>query len=350
MYKLIRPFVFLQDCERAHDRVLKVGRLAEEEDLTGVFELFYGYDDPALQTTVCGINFENPVGLAAGYDKNAVVCRFTEGIGFGYSEIGSVTYHGGKGNPQPRLFRLVEDEAAINRMGLNNHGAHRINENLRRRRSEFPIGVNIAKTHSKYITGDDAIRDFLESYRTMTQGDYVVVNISCPNTNEKTFEDPKALEELLSGFNDIKDGRPLFVKLSPDLTLDELGNILQVCEDQRIDGYVTTNTSSKREGLKTSPRRIIEIGKGGLSGRPIRQKSTDMVKRVYIATKKPIIGVGGIFTAQDAYEKIRAGAVLVQVLTGMVYEGLGIAKQINKGLVEIARREGVKHIRELVGQ
>ncbi|MFH1918037.1 MAG: quinone-dependent dihydroorotate dehydrogenase [Nanoarchaeota archaeon] len=352
-YQLFRSIIFLQDPEKAHERVIRLGKFFGENNLTNFLKTLFNYEDPRLNSNVCGIDFKNPIGLAAGFDKNAVFTEFIEGLDFGFEEIGSATFEGGGGNEKPRLFRLVKDNAIINRMGLNNHGAHEINKNLTNRKSKIPIGVNIAKTHSPKIMGDKAIKDFSDSYKTMTEGDYLVLNVSCPNTLEgKTFEDPGALRELLAEINSLRisygDTRPLFAKLSSDVD-NELSGILQVCEDEGIGGYVLSNSSSKRESLRTSQKILKQIGMGGLSGKPIREKSTKIISRVYQETKKPIIGVGGIFTGEDAYDKIKSGAVVLELLTGLIYEGPWITKKINKGLVKLLEREGFKNISEAVG-
>ncbi len=354
-YQLFRPLIFLQNPEKAHDRVIKFGEYFEENDVSSSVSPFFHYENKKLNTNVFGIDFKNPIGLAAGFDKNAVSTKFIEWLNFGFEEIGSVTAMGGVGNEKPRVFRLTKDKAIINRMGLNNEGAYPINKNLRKRKSKFPIGVNIAKTHSPYIMGDEAIDDFKFSYRAMREGDYVVLNISCPNTKEgKTFEDPVVLKELLSEINalrgELHDERPLLAKLSPDNEdRKKLEGILYVCENQGIGGYILSNTSSRRKRLVTSQNYIDKIGAGGLSGVPLQKDSNDLISFVYNQTSAPIIGVGGVFTANDAYDKIKSGASLVQGLTGFVYNGPGFAKNINKGLVKLLERDGFSNISEAVG-
>jgi dihydroorotate dehydrogenase len=351
VYKLFRPLVFLQDPEKAHNRVILAGKILQSTYLTKIIRYFFNYENPKLETCVCGIYFKNPIGIAAGFDKNGVIPEFIESLGFGFEEVGSVTAHGGNGNPTPRIFRLPEDEAIINRMGLNNDGAYEINKNLMKRKSSFPIGVNIAKTHNPEILGEKAIKDFDSAYDSMNEGDYFVFNISCPNTAEgKTFEDPVALKELLSRLRYKKNKTPVFVKLSPDLEQTSLMDVLEVCESNNIYGYVISNTSSKRDRLhKTLSNKIFKTGAGGLSGIPIREKSNQIIKTVYKETKKPIIGVGGVFTENDAYDKIKLGACLVQVYTGLIYEGPGIAGKINKGLVKLLEKDGISNISKVVG-
>ncbi len=354
-YQLFRPIIFLQDPEKAHERIIEFGKFLKENHLNNFLKPFFHYEDSRLNTTVCGIDFKNPVGLAAGFDKNAVLPEFIEMLGFGFEEIGSVTANGGDGNQKPRIFRLPKDKAIVNRMGLNNQGAYRINKNLKRRSSKIPVGFNIAKTHSTEILGEKAIEDFKISYMTMTEGSYAALNVSCPNTTEgKTFEDPIALAELLFEINIqrkyMDDRRPLFVKLSPDnWDKKALERMLYVCEGHNIDGYILANSSSKRDGLETPQIHLDKIGIGGLSGKPLQSKSNEIISFVYRETKKPIIGVGGIFNGDDAYNKIKAGATIVQGLTGLIYEGPGFAKKINKRLVRLLERDGLCNIQEAIG-
>ena len=353
-YKFLRPLIFLQDPEKAHDRILRLGRFAQRKGRTKFLEKSFRFHHPSLQTIFCGIHLKNPVGLAAGFDKNGIISESIESLGFGHEEVGSITARGWKGNPKPRLFRLPKDEAIINRMGLNGQPAEQVAENLRQRGSWLPIGINLAKTHSPDIMGEAAIQDFRDSYQaTRKQGNYLVLNVSCPNTTEgKTFEDLGALKELLSAIQNDRsnsDKRPYGIKLSPDLKEKQLGKIFKVCEDHGIDFYIISNTSSQRQGLTTSGTELQQIGNGGLSGRPIRDKSTGLIRFAYNETRKPIIGVGGIFTAEDAYDKIKAGASAVQLLTGLVYEGPAVAKNINKGLVKLLEKGGFDNISQAVG-
>lgn len=357
MYKIVRPLLFRGDPENIHDKALTIGRYLSESSLKKLIGFLYDFQDSRLESDFCGISFPNPVGLAAGFDKNAELVNFLPYIGFGFVEIGSVTAEGGKGNTKPRLFRLVEDEAIINRMGLNNYGAERIQERLRKIRPKVPLGVNIAKTHGPGILGELAIRDFCYSFeRLYPRGDYITINISCPNTEEgKTFEDKTALEELLSSLMEKRDcisryKKPVLIKISPDISFEELDDILEVSEKYGINGYVISNTSSRREWLSTPSEHIEKIGKGGLSGKPIRERSTELIRYVYEGLDKPnIIGVGGISSAENAYEKIRAGACLIQVFTGLVYEGPGLVRRIKKGLVNLMERDGFSSISEAVG-
>lgn len=356
MYRLIRPFIFTQDPEDAHDKAIEFGKYLNESFLKKYIAKFYNYENQILNTNIYGINFKNPVGLAAGFDKNAELIDFLPALGFGYTEIGSVTAGYKFGNEKPRLFRLPKDKAVINRMGLNSLGVKRFCENLRNIKHEIPVGINITKTHDPNMVLDEAKKDICSTFtETYKLADYITLNISCPNTKEgKTFEDPRTLDEVIYAlrFTELQMGpkKPLFVKVSPDLTYERLDSILSICEYHGIQGYVIGNTSSFRQDICTSQEELELIGKGGLSGQPIKKKSTDMIKYVYKRLDKPIIiGTGGIMSAEDAYEKICVGASLVQVLTGLVYEGPGLVKSINKGLVKLLERDGFKSLTEAVG-
>jgi dihydroorotate dehydrogenase len=300
------------------------------------------------------LDFRNPIGLAAGFDKNGEIPEIMESLGFGFVEIGSITANPSTGNPKPRAFRLPKDHALINRMGLNNDGAQTIVKRLKNKKLSIPLGVNIAKTHDPAIMGDKAIQDYVHSFiEAKKVADYITVNISCPNTTEgKTFEEPAALDELLSALKIRDDARvvPTAIKFSSDLTKKQLMDLLEICEDHRVHGYVACNTSSQRDGLKTNKARLEKIGRGGLSGRPIAQKSIQIIQWISEATKgqKPIIGVGGIDSFETAHKMILAGADLLQMYTGLIYEGPGLVKSINRQLVEEIDRLKIKSIHQLV--
>jgi dihydroorotate dehydrogenase len=356
MYKMVRPLIFRKDPEEMHERILRAGKYLSDSWMREAIGFVYDFEDERLHTDAFGIEFRNPVGLAAGYDKNGELLDVLPYLGFGFAEIGSVTAGGGDGNPKPRLFRLVKDEAIMNRMGLNNNGADEIYGRLKGRKFRIPVGINIAKTHDPNILGDKAIEDFSYSFRKFHGiGDYRVINISCPNTSEgKTFEDRHALDELLRVLMGIEaefeDKEPVFVKISPDVSYGTLDGILEVCERHGIGGYVICNTTQERECLDTDPEHIREIGKGGLSGRPLKRKSTEMIDYVYRNLNKPIIiGVGGISSGNDAFEKIISGASLLQYFTAMIYEGPSLQKRVNKRLLKRMKEYGFSSIKEAVG-
>lgn len=356
MYKLIRPLLFSQDPETAHDRTRKLGKLIGKTPVRSLLKLIYSYKNSALNQTLLGVDFENPIGLAAGFDKHADLPEILPAVGFGHMEIGSITALPRPGNPRPRLFRISDDNGLINRMGLNNEGAQVMAQRLTGKSFDFPIGMNITKTHDPEILGDKAVEDFVQSFVTLYPFcDFITINVSCPNTAEgKTFEEVEPLEQLLSALRkaqaQFEEKKPMLIKFSPDRTMKEIDALLVVTEKYTVEGYVVGNTSSGREGLKTSQERLEEIANGGVSGEPVRESSTQLIAHIYKKLDDPlIIGVGGVFTAQHAYDKIRAGASLVQAYTGLVYEGPAFAKNINRGLVELLTRDGFTSVSQAVG-
>lgn len=292
-----------------------------------------------LKTEVAGIVFPNPVGLAAGFDKNAVAVNQLAACGFGFVEIGTVTPVGQDGNPKPRLFRLIEDEAIINRMGFNNDGVEVVKERLRALHPDCIVGGNIGK--NKVTPNELATDDYLKAYNALEPYvDYFVVNVSSPNTpNLRELQDKEPLTTLLRTLQDRKSAinsvKPIFLKIAPDLTDSQLDDIIEIVRDTHIAGVIATNTTIERSGLRTDATRVAEIGAGGVSGKPVKARSTEVIR--YLSEKSgkafPIIGVGGIHSADDALEKLEAGASLVQLYTGFIYEGPRIVKRINKAIL-----------------
>jgi dihydroorotate dehydrogenase len=364
MYSHFQSLLFRLDPERAHNIALTAGRVAQDV-FPFLLESRFTFAHPALHTSLFGKHFTNPVGLAAGIDKNAVLIPLWRKLGFGFVEVGSVSARKCRGNERPRAFRLPDDRAIINRMGLNNQGASRISRRISRYAGTraFPIGVNLAKTHDPSIEGDAAIADFCLSFRTMAPlADYIVLNISCPNTAEgKTFEDPNVLDDLLRAIarerRELSRYLPLMVKLAPPLTdnfvLDSLiDEQVMVSLAHGVNGFIATNTASDRQHVRSSESLVEKIGPGGLSGPPIESRSTQLVRYLYRKTggRLPVIGVGGINSAETAYAKIRAGASLVQLFTGLVYEGPGLIRSIKEGLVRLLHEDGFSTVKEAVGQ
>ena len=308
----------------------------------------YDFQSDRLGQVQSGIFFDNPIGIAAGFDKNAEAIGLYESLGLGYAEIGSITALPSSGNPSPRAFRLPKDHALINRMGLNNEGASRIAKRIRGKIAGIPIGVNIAKTHDPAIFGKIAVEDYLTSYRIAAPvADYITVNISCPNTSEgKTFEDPDALKKLLDAIFGERTSHdsPLFIKLSVDLDESETHDLVEVCEKFGVDGYVCGNTSNSRSNLVTTEEKLHEIGRGGLSGRPIAGAANRLIRTVRdrVPDKRTVIGVGGIDSFEAALDKFRAGADLIQIYTGLIYEGPGLIKQINRHLDHFLAQHDIK--------
>ncbi|WP_234573206.1 quinone-dependent dihydroorotate dehydrogenase [Rhodohalobacter sp. 614A] len=352
MYKyLARPLLFRLSADTTHEATVRfASSVAQHEWMKKAVGSIYSYSDPSLEQNIFGLKFPNPIGIAAGFDKNATMAPVLSKMGFGYLEIGSITANSSTGNPKPRSFRLPADRSLINRLGLNNDGVQTISRRLKKLDLPIPMGINIAKTHDPSITGEDAIQDYVYSFEILKNiADYVTLNISCPNTTEgKTFEEPETLNALLEHLEIGKDSSlpPVLIKFSVDLEDSQLEELISICEDHAIDGYVATNTSSKRVNLKSSSSVVEKIGRGGLSGKAIATRSTEMIRKIYAQTKgeKVIIGVGGISTTEDAIEKLKAGADLLQMYTALVYEGPGIVRKINKGLAQYLEKHGIEHI------
>lgn len=338
MYKsLLRPFLFNLDPENAHHLTFSglknfIG-LARTLLPTPIY-------DRRLEREVFGLKFKNPVGLAAGLDKNAVLFNELAHLGFGFIEIGTVTPKPQPGNPQPRLFRLIEDGGIINRMGFNNDGLLQIIENLKKKKTNIIIGGNIGKNTA--TAPEDYTRDYLECFEGLhPYVDYFVLNVSCPNVGSHAkLEDVDYLKELITEVQNInktkQKPKPILLKIAPDLNKNQLDEIVDLVAETKIDGVIATNTSVSREGLKTSKEELEKIGNGGLSGKPIREKSTEVIRYLSEKSNKsfPIIGVGGIHSAEDAIEKLEAGATLVQIYTGFIYEGPQLINDINKRILE----------------
>ncbi|MBL7897996.1 MAG: quinone-dependent dihydroorotate dehydrogenase [Crocinitomicaceae bacterium] len=341
MYKiLIRPILFLFDPEKVHHFTFRMIRLTAAIPGVRFFrKRTYQIEDAALKRNLFGVEFKNPVGLAAGFDKNAVLLNHLEDFGFGFIEIGTVTPKPQSGNPKPRLFRLKKDKAIINRMGFNNDGVDVITERLKNRKTRIIVGGNIGKNTS---TGDDGAKDdYLKNFRSLhAYVDYFVVNVSCPNVGSLAkLQNKDFLVDLLSTMKKINQEsgkpKPILLKIAPDLNLIQLDEVVEIVLETKIDGVVAANTSTTRDNLTTDQSTIEKIANGGLSGQPIKNKSTEVIR--YLSEKSgkafPIIGVGGIHSAEDALEKIQAGASLVQVYTGFIYEGPGLIKKINKAII-----------------
>ncbi len=340
MYQaLLRPILFLFSPEKAHK--VTVGLFKFLCAIPGVKYLFRGvyvYQNKALERKLFGLTFPNPVGLAAGFDKNAEVIDEFSHLGFGFLEIGTVTPKAQPGNPQPRLFRLKSDNGLINRMGFNNEGMEAALLRLKKRKSKIIIGGNIGK--NKVTPNEQATNDYLLSFNKLhNYVDYFVVNVSSPNTpNLRELQEKEPLKKLLMTLkkaNSEKEiQRPILLKIAPDLTESQLDDIIEIIQETELDGIIASNTTISREGLKTPATTIENIGAGGLSGKPVKARSTEVIQ--YISTnsngKIPIIGVGGIHSPKDAIEKLAAGASLVQLYTGFIYEGPGLIKKINKQL------------------
>lgn len=344
MYKLLlKPLFFLLSPERAHHLTLILLKAVLSIPLAGLlFRRYYRVTDARLQRQVFGLSFPNPVGLAAGFDKDGRHFRAMSSLGFGFIEVGTVTPRPQTGNPQPRLFRLPADEALINRMGFNNEGVEALVERLKRLRADgVIIGGNIGK--NKTTPNEQAVDDYAYCFEALfPYVDYFVVNVSSPNTpNLRALQDKEPLTRLLAHLQTLNRRKaapkPLLLKIAPDLSNAQLDDIIDIVEATGLDGVIATNTTVSREGLLAPAGRIEAIGAGGLSGQPLKQRSTEIIR--YLKERSggnlTIIGVGGIAGPEDALEKLAAGASLLQVYTGLVYEGPGLVKQINRALVNV---------------
>ena len=302
--------------------------------------MIFNFDDPSLVRNVFGIEFKNPIGLAAGFDKDANLIDIFNDFGFGFIEIGTLTPKAQPGNPKPRLFRLIEDQALINRMGFNNKGTEKAIHKLKSKKSRIIVGGNIGK--NKTTPNENAAQDYLYCLNELYDYvDYFVVNISSPNTPDlRDLQSKEPLQELLKvlqeEINKKPHKKPLLLKIAPDLTDNHLIDIVDTINSLALDGIVATNTTISREGLKTDYKKLEKIDNGGLSGQPLRERSTEIIRFLKERLNRdiPIIGVGGIMNAKDAIEKIEAGATLIQVYTGFIYEGPALIKSINKALVD----------------
>ncbi|MBD2464348.1 quinone-dependent dihydroorotate dehydrogenase [Oscillatoria sp. FACHB-1407] len=337
-------------------------------------EQLYSFHHPSLSQTLWGIQFSNPVGLAAGFDKDGLAAKIWSNFGFGFAELGTVTLQPQPGNPKPRLFRLTADQAVLNRMGFNNRGAAALATQLHFRATEpeakanlgssernwrnssLPLGINLGK--SKVTPLEEAAADYQGSFRLLQNlGDYFVVNVSSPNTpGLRSLQSTEQLDLILQALQQANsEHKPILVKIAPDLEWEAIADVITLSQTYSLAGIIATNTTIRREGLVTQA--IAATGNpiteeaGGISGAPLRQRSTDVIRYIYQKTQGtlPIIGVGGIFTAADAWEKMAAGASLVQVYTGWIYEGPWMVKRILQGLVERLEHHNMSHISEAIG-
>jgi dihydroorotate dehydrogenase len=373
----IRPILFSvlkADPEWAHQQVMGVvnwlDRTCERPPsqwLQSRLQQTYCLSNKALTQTLWGLNFPNPLGLAAGFDKDGVGARIWGSFGFGFAELGTVTLHPQPGNPRPRLFRLLDDQAVLNRMGFNNQGATALAQRLQgwklqpELQAEYslkiPIGINLGK--SKITPLEEAAADYLGSFRQLQElGDYFVVNVSSPNTpGLRSLQDAEQLGLILEALQQENNAqKPILVKIAPDLEWDAIADVIKLAQTYQLAGIVATNTTIRRDILKTqiiqATGKPVSEEAGGISGAPLTQRSTEVIRFIYQQTQGqlPIIGVGGIFTAEDAWEKITAGASLIQVYTGWIYEGPWMVRRILQGLLAKLEERGMSSIAQAVGQ
>lgn len=357
----VRPLLFSLDPEAAHHLAIATcRRISGSSILQAIAKSAFYYSDSRLSQTLWNLKFENPVGLAAGFDKNAEAIGAWEHLGFGFAEVGTITAHAQSGNPQPRLFRLPNDRAVLNRMGFNNRGAAAtavdLKNYLQTHKLRIPLGINLGK--SKITEIADAKLDYAESLRSLYEfGDYFVVNVSSPNTpNLRDLQATDQLCGILAELNPINtQNKPILVKIAPDLNDADIIEVVKASQAYGVAGIIATNTTISRQNLTTT--HLAMTGKpvteeaGGISGQPVRDRSLEVINLIWQTTQGnlPIIGVGGIFSAEDAWQKITAGAAIVQVYTGLIYEGPMIVKNILQGLVAKLESNGLENIQQAIG-
>ena len=347
MYKaLIRPVLFLIPPENVHRLIVTIIKISFKiPGIKYLIKLLYSIRNKRLETTVAGIKFPNPVGLAAGFDKNGEIYKEFSAFGFGFIEIGTVTPKAQQGNEKPRSFRIKHDSALINRMGFNNMGIDKVSRNLSKYRGNLIIGGNIGKNTA--TDNDKALIDYEYCFRKLYEYvDYIAVNVSCPNiTNLRKLHNQESLTEILNRLvwlrNDHEISKPIFLKISPDLNQEQIDETIEIANKVKLDGLIVSNTTVTRDNLKTDKETLAKIGEGGLSGKPLAKRSTEIITYIHSKTNGtiPIIGVGGILSAEDAIEKLKAGASLIQIYTGFIYSGPALARKINKAVLKYRKAQ-----------
>lgn len=349
----LKPIFFRIDPEDIHNYMIKIGNILGKFWLTRkISNIYFGFRDVSLEQTILGINFKNPIGLAAGFDKDAELTEILPEIGFGYAEVGSITGNPCAGNPRPRLWRLKESKGLVVYYGLKNKGCEIISEELKNKKFFLPVGISVAMTNCfENLDRDKAIADYAKAFKAFANiGDYITVNISCPNAEGgQPFSDPEKLNRLLTSLDKIPTEKPVFIKLSPDLSRSETDLILDVARVHRVHGIICTNLTKKRENSNLIEKNIPSVG--GISGKPVSDLSDRMISYIYQKEGKKfvLVGCGGIFSAADAYAKIKLGASLVQIITGMIFEGPQLISEINRELTLLIKKDGFNNISEAIG-
>lgn len=357
--KVLRPVLFLTNPEKIHDAFVFFGQIGGSNPLfRGVLSILFNYKNPVLEQNILGMRFKNPLGLAAGFDKDCKLMKTMPVCGFGYEEVGSVTAQAYGGNPKPRLKRIPKDKGIIVNYGLKNEGAKACKKRFftgrKKKNFSFPVGVNVAKTNKEFADAKERLSDWAKGIRLMKNcGDYITINLSCPNTHDCIdYCNPKKIRWVLAYIAKEKPKVPVFLKLRQGLIKQEIKDIITLADKHDfVKGFVLTNLNKDRSKLKT-PKKLHEKFKGGVSGMHVKPEALRLTREFYkLAGKRYIIiGCGGIFNAKDAYDYIKAGASLVQMLTGMIYEGPRVMYDINKGLVELLKKDGYKNISEAIGR
>lgn len=354
LYKtLVKRILFLTEPEVIHDRTIRLCRFFGKSRFgRGLVSIFFNYSHPFLKQNILGIKFPNPIGLAAGFDKDALLADFLPSLGFGFAEVGSITGEPCEGNPKPRLWRLKKSQALVIYYGLKNEGCEKISALLKNKKFTIPIGTSIAKTNCQATAETQTgINDYVKAFKHFTDiGSYFTVNISCPNAfGGQPFTDGERLNILLAELDKIATPKPIFLKMSPDLTEKEVDAIVEVAQKHRVNGFICTNLTKLRDNKKIKEEKVPE--NGGISGKVLEDSANRQISYIYSKTrgKYVIIGCGGVFSAQDAYKKIRSGASLVQLITGMIFEGPQLISEINQGLVRLLKKDGFNQISQAVG-
>jgi len=352
MYRVIlRPILFLFDAEGVHNLAINTGRFLGSNRLTRFkTSVLFNYSNEILSQKIAGIEFKNPIGLAAGFDKDAYLTDILPSVGFGFMEVGSVTGEPCEGNPKPRLWRIPKSKGIVVNYGLRNDGCKKISKRLRNKSFSIPIGVNVAKTNSaKTSVIKDGIADYVKAYKSFTEiGSFFTINISCPNAfGGEPFTDPKKLDLLLTEIDKNETKKPVFLKMPPDLPKDQVDEIINVVEKHKITGFICSNLTKK--GVKLTDKSVPVAG--GISGKPAENASNELISYIYkkVGQKFVIVGCGGVFSADNAYKKIKLGASLIELITGMIYQGPQVVAEINQGLARLLKKDGLESLSEAVG-
>lgn len=350
---VLKPVFFKRDPEDVHDRMTKVGvRLGKSSFGKTLTASFFNYQNPILEQDILGIHFKNPIGLSAGFDKNAELTDILPSVGFGFAEVGSITGERCEGNAKPRLWRMPKSRSLLVYYGLKNNGCEIISAQLKNKKFEIPIGTSVAMTNCQdNLVLKNAVKDFAKAFKVMEPiASYITVNISCPNTEGgQPFITPCKLDYLFDIIDEISTQKPIFIKLSPDMSTVELDEVLDVVKKHRIHGIICTNLTKKRDNPKILDENLPKVG--GIGGKALEDLADKMLAYIYKKEGKRfiLIGSGAVFSAEDAYKKIRLGASLVQLITGMIYQGPQVISEINQGLVRLLTKDGFTNISQAIG-
>jgi dihydroorotate dehydrogenase len=348
---IIRPILFLFDAEGIHNLFINVGRFLGSNPITRFkTSVLFNYHNKILSQKIAGIDFKNPIGLAAGFDKDGYLTNLLPSVGFGFAEIGSITGKPCEGNPKPRIWRIKKSKGLVVNYGLRNEGCRKISHRLKDEKFSIPIGTNVAKTNSaKTSVIKEGIADYVKAYKSFLEiGAFFTINISCPNTfGGEPFTDPVKLDLLLVEIDKIKTKKPVFLKMPPDLPKKQVDEIINIAERHKITGFVCSNLTKKRVKLADESVPVA----GGISGKPAENASNELISYIYkkVGKKFVIIGCGGVFSAKDAYKKIKLGASLIELITGMVYQGPQAVSEINQGLARLLKKDGLEILSEAIG-